>query len=77
MEDGLGLTTITGLFSVITTLSLSRQRILALLILGHLVGAIEMKYAVKSIFSQQNYMIHVRVLLAGLTLAVYPQDHSQ
>ena len=39
VEDGLGLTTVTGLLAVITTLSLSRQRVLALLVLRHLVGA--------------------------------------
>ena len=40
VEDGLGLTTITGLLAVVTTLSLSRQRILTLLVLGNFVGAI-------------------------------------
>ena len=39
VEDGLGLTTVTGLLAVVTTLSLSRQRVLALLVLRHLVGA--------------------------------------
>ena len=38
VEDGLRLTTVTGLLAIVTTLSLSRQRILALLVLGHLVG---------------------------------------
>ena len=40
VEDRLGLTTITGLLAVVTTLSLSRQRILTLLVLGNFVGAI-------------------------------------
>ena len=39
VEDGLGLTTITGLLAVITTLSLGGERVLALLVLGDLVGA--------------------------------------
>ena len=38
VEDGLSLTTVTGLLTVVTTLSLRGQRILALLVLGHLVG---------------------------------------
>lgn len=37
MEDGLRLTTVTGLFAIITTLSLSEQRCLAGLILCDLV----------------------------------------
>ena len=37
VEDGLGLTTVTRLLTVVTTLSLRGQRILALLVLGHLV----------------------------------------
>lgn len=37
MEDRLGLTTITGLLAVITTLSLSEERGLASLVLGDLV----------------------------------------
>ena len=40
VEDGLGLTTITGLLSVVTTLSLREEGILALLVLGHLMGTI-------------------------------------
>ena len=39
VEDGLGLTTVTRLLTVVTTLALRRQRILALLVLGHLMGA--------------------------------------
>ena len=37
VEDGLSLATITGLFAVITALSLSSNAILTLLVLGHLV----------------------------------------
>ena len=37
MEDGLGLTTVTGLFTVVTTLSLGEQGGLAGLVLGDLV----------------------------------------
>lgn len=37
MENGLGLTTITGLFTIVTTLSLGKQRSLPSLILGDLV----------------------------------------
>lgn len=37
MEDGLGLTTVTGLLAVITTLSLCKQRGLSCLVLGDLV----------------------------------------
>ena len=40
MEDGLGLTTITRLFAVITTLSLSSKTILTLLVLGDLVQSV-------------------------------------
>ena len=39
VEDGLGLTTVTGLLAHVTTLSLDDLRILALLVLRHLVGA--------------------------------------
>ena len=39
MENGLCLTTITGLLAVVTPLSLCEQGILALLVLGDLVGA--------------------------------------
>ena len=38
MEDGLGLTTVTGLLVHVTTLSLDYLRVLALLVLGDLVG---------------------------------------
>jgi hypothetical protein len=37
VENGLGLTTITGLFTIVTTLSLGKQRSLPSLILGDLV----------------------------------------
>ena len=40
VEDGLSLTTITGLLSVVTTLSLREERVLALLVLGDLVGSV-------------------------------------
>lgn len=40
VEDRLSLTTVAGLLTVVTTLSLCRQRILALLVLGHFVRAI-------------------------------------
>ena len=39
VEDGLGLTSVTALLSVVTTLALGEDRVLALLVLGHLVGA--------------------------------------
>lgn len=39
VKDGLGLSTITRLFPVVTTLSLSSQTIFPLLILSHLVAA--------------------------------------
>ena len=38
VEDGLGLTTVTRLLTVVTTLALRGQRSLARLVLGHLVG---------------------------------------
>ena len=41
VEDGLGLTTITGLLAVVTTLSLRVEGSLASLVLCHLVGTIE------------------------------------
>jgi hypothetical protein len=37
VEDGFGLTTITGLFTIVTPLSLRGQRILSLLVLSNLV----------------------------------------
>jgi len=40
VEDGLGLTTITGLLSIVTTLSLSEERSLAGLVLRDLVGSV-------------------------------------
>ena len=40
VEDGLGLTTVTGLLAHVTTLSLDYLRVLALLVLGDLVGTI-------------------------------------
>ena len=43
VEDGLGLTTITGLFSVITTLSLSEEGSLSSLVLGDFVGTINIQ----------------------------------
>ena len=39
VEDGLGLTTVTGLLAVVTALALRGERVLALLVLRHLVGA--------------------------------------
>lgn len=43
VEDGLGLATITGLFSVITTLSLSEEGSLSGLVLGDFVGTINIQ----------------------------------
>lgn len=40
VEDGLGLTTVSRLLSVVSSLSLGKQRIFTLLVLGDLVGAI-------------------------------------
>lgn len=40
VEDGLGLTTVTALLPVVTTLTLGRKRVLALLVLGNLVGGV-------------------------------------
>ena len=40
VEDWLRLTTVSGLLAVVTTLSLGEQRILSLLVLGHLVGRV-------------------------------------
>lgn len=40
MEDGLGLTTVTGLLAVVTTLALGGERVLALLVLRHLMRPI-------------------------------------
>ena len=40
LEDGLGLTTITGLLTVVTTLTLDVQRSLTGLVLGNLVGSV-------------------------------------
>ena len=74
MEDGLGLTTITGLLAVVTTLSLSRQRILALLVLGHLVRAIQISKKRSTSMSASNNIGDVRVPLAGLALAVYEKS---
>ena len=41
VEDGLGLTTVTGLLTVVTALALGGQGILALLVLRHLVRPIQ------------------------------------
>ena len=40
VEDGLSLTTVTGLLAHVTALSLDDLRVLALLVLGDLVGTI-------------------------------------
>lgn len=40
VEDGLGLTTVTALLPVVTTLTLGGKRVLALLVLGNLVGGV-------------------------------------
>ena len=40
VEDGLGLTTVTGLLAHVTALSLHDLRILALLVLRYLVGTV-------------------------------------
>jgi hypothetical protein len=40
VEDGLGLTSVTGLLSVVTPLSLGEDRVLTLLVLGHLVRGV-------------------------------------
>ena len=40
MENGLGLTTITGLLTVITSLTLGEERGLTSLVLGDLVGSV-------------------------------------
>ena len=37
VEDGLGLSSVTGLLPVVSTLSLGEDRVLSLLVLGHLV----------------------------------------
>jgi hypothetical protein len=40
VEDGLGLTTVTLLFAVVTAFTLDDSRVLALLVLGHLVDSV-------------------------------------
>jgi hypothetical protein len=40
MEDGLGLSTVTRLLTVVSTLPLDGERVFALLVLCHFVGAI-------------------------------------
>ena len=40
MEDGLGLTTVTALLAVVATLPLREDGVLALLVLGDLVGPV-------------------------------------
>ena len=65
MEDGLGLSTITGLLSVVAALTLRRGRVLSLLVLSHLVRAT----AELGHFRIIN-AFNSRVLLAGLSLAV-------
>ena len=70
MEDGLGLTTVTGLLTVVTTLSLRGQRILALLVLGHLVGPTRRPARLTPSFGHERSG-DVRVLPALLALAVW------
>ena len=41
VEDGLGLTTVSGLLAVVTALALGGERVLALLVLRHLVRPIQ------------------------------------
>ena len=75
VEDGLSLTTVTGLLTVVTTLSLRGQRILALLVLGHLVGpARRSKRSTPRPRHERSG--DVRVLPALLALAVW-KDLSQ
>ena len=67
VEDGLGLTTVTRLFAVVTALALGGQGVLALLVLRHLVRPIHLLTSPYNI-----YNIHdVRVLPALLACAVY------
>ena len=70
VEDGLGLTTVTRLLTVVTTLSLRSQRILALLVLGNLVGAGRSRSFIRSHVGQCSDVRYLRVLPALLTLAV-------
>ena len=61
VEDGLGLTTITGLFSVITTLSLSEEGSLSSLVLGDFVGTIniQVKWSRKACESMHTKWVFV------------------
>lgn len=49
VENGLGLTTVTALLPVVTTLSLSGQRVLALLVLGDLVRGVLLAHLVLAV----------------------------
>ena len=72
MEDRLRLATVSRLLSVVTALALRENRVLALLVLGDLVGADSTgSYKISSPGSAYDPSDNVRVLLAGLTLAVY------
>ena len=66
VEDGLGLTTITGLLSVVTALSLRDQRGLPSLVLGNFVRAIRHKLNGGGYWREYG---DVRVLSALLSLA--------
>lgn len=66
VEDGLGLSTVTALLAVVAPLALRRRRVLALLVLRDLVRS---AYSVSDTQTQRRR--DVRVLAAGLALAVY------
>lgn len=60
VEDGLCLTTITGLLPVITALSLGCQTVLAFLVLGHLVQGVFLAFLVLAVGLLGLWDIHLQ-----------------
>jgi hypothetical protein len=66
VEDGLSLSTVSGLLAVVTALTLRGERVLALLVLCHLVRSSDMSLPVKE---QNIKSASIRVFAACLALA--------
>lgn len=70
MEDGLGLTTVTALLPVVTTLTLGGKRVLALLVLGNLVGGVLLASLVLAVSAAGPAMVSDLEKVASKVVAV-------
>lgn len=61
VEDGLSLTTITGLFAIVTTLTLSSYAIFTLLVLGNLVKCMLLAFLALAVGFLRLWNVHLQI----------------